>query len=121
MAKIKRCFWLTDNPLMIEYHDKEWGMPIHDDKRLFEFLILEGAQAGLAWQTVLNKRENYRKAFSGFDVKKIASYGEKDVKRLLSDTGIIRNRLKITATIEAAKRFLEVQKEFGSFNDYIWQ
>jgi DNA-3-methyladenine glycosylase I len=106
---------------MIQYHDEEWGMPLHDDKKLFEFLILEGAQAGLNWQTVLNKRENYRKAFSDFDPEKVASYGDEDKERLLSDPGIIRNRLKITATIENARRFLEIQKEFGSFNAYIWQ
>ena len=117
----KRCAWLNDNPLMIEYHDKEWGVPVHDDKKLFEFLILEGAQAGLTWQTVLKKRVNYRKALSGFDPAKIARYGNKDVKRLLGNPGIIRNRLKITATILNAKKFLEIQKEFGSFDTYIWQ
>ena len=117
----KRCAWLNDNPLMIEYHDKEWGVPVHDDKKLFEFLILEGAQAGLTWQTVLNKRGNYRKALSGFDPAKIARYGNKDVKRLLGNPGIIRNRLKIAATILNAKKFLEIQKEFGSFDIYIWQ
>lgn len=106
---------------MIEYHDKEWGVPVHDDKKLFEFLILEGAQAGLTWQTVLNKRGNYRKALSGFDPAKIARYGNKDVKRLLGNPGIIRNRLKIAATILNAKKFLEIQKEFGSFDTYIWQ
>lgn len=106
---------------MIEYHDKEWGVPVHDDKKLFEFLILEGAQAGLTWQTVLNKRGNYRKALSGFDPAKIARYGNKDVKRLLGNPGIIRNRLKIAATILNAKKFLEIQKEFGFFDTYIWQ
>ncbi len=118
---IKRCRWPGDNPLMIEYHDTEWGVPVHDDRTLFEFLILEGAQAGLSWQTVLNKRENYREAFSGFDISKIALYGEKDAKRLLDNPGIIRNRLKIAATIQNAKKFLEIQKEFGSFDKYIWQ
>lgn len=117
----KRCDWPGNNPLMIEYHDKEWGIPAHDDHALFEFLILEGAQAGLSWQTVLNKRENYRKAFDSFNPKKIARYDPKDVKRLLGNPGIIRNRLKIAATIENAKRFLEVQREFGSFDKYIWQ
>lgn len=117
----KRCAWPNDNPLMIEYHDKEWGMPVHNDKKLFEFLILEGAQAGLTWQTVLNKRENYRIALSGFDPAKIARYDNKDVKRLLGNPGIIRNRLKIAATILNAKRFLDIQKEFGSFDKYIWQ
>ena len=117
----KRCDWPGENPLMVAYHDKEWGVPVHDDHTLFEFLILEGAQAGLTWQTVLNKRENYRKSFSDFDVKKIAQYGVRDVRRLLSDSGIIRNRLKIAATILNAKKFLEIQKEFGSFDTYIWQ
>lgn len=118
---IRRCHWPGDNPLMIEYHDTEWGVPVHDDHTLFEFLILEGAQAGLTWQTVLNKRENYRKALSNFNPAKIARYGDKDVKRLLDNPGIIRNRLKIAATILNAKKFLEIQKEFGSFNTYIWQ
>lgn len=117
----KRCAWVNDNPLMIEYHDTEWGVPVHDDRKLFEFLILEGAQAGLTWQTVLNKRENYRKALHDFDPAKIARYGSKDVMRLLDNPGIIRNRLKIASTIENAKKFLEIQKEFGSFDTYIWQ
>jgi DNA-3-methyladenine glycosylase I len=117
----RRCSWLGENPLMIEYHDKEWGVPVHDDRTLFEFLILEGAQAGLSWQTVLNKRGNYRKAFDGFHADKIARYGTKDVKRLLADSGIIRNRLKIAATIQNAKAFLEIQKEFSTFDAYIWQ
>ena len=117
----KRCGWPNKNPLIIEYHDKEWGIPVHDDRMLFEFLILEGAQAGLTWQTVLNKRGNYRKAFHGFDPAKIARYGKKDVERLLGDAGIIRNRLKIEATIINAKKFLEIQKEFGSFDKYIWR
>lgn len=106
---------------MIEYHDKEWGIPVHNDSTLFEFLILEGAQAGLTWQTVLNKRENYRKAFDSFQPTKIAHYGTEDIKRLLNDSGIIRNRLKIAATIQNAKAFLEIQKEFGSFDAYIWR
>ncbi len=106
---------------MVKYHDEEWGVPAHDDRTLFEFLILEGAQAGLMWQTVLNKRENYRRAFSGFDARKIARYGAKDVERLLNNPGIIRNRLKVAATIQNAKAFLEVQKVFGSFDTYIWQ
>jgi len=116
-----RCGWAGNDPLMIKYHDTEWGMPVHDDKVLFEFLILEGAQAGLTWQTILNKREGYRKAFSSFDPVKIARYGEKDRERLLNDPGIIRNRLKISAAIQNAKMFLEVQKEFSSFDKYIWQ
>ena len=106
---------------MIEYHDTEWGIPVHDDRKLFEFLILEGAQAGLSWQTILNKRENYRKAFDGFNIAKIARYGDKDTKRLLGNSGIVRNRLKIAATIQNAKAILEVQKEFGAFHKYIWQ
>ncbi|MFI0347942.1 MAG: DNA-3-methyladenine glycosylase I [Chthoniobacterales bacterium] len=115
-----RCQWSQHHPLMMEYHDHEWGVPVHDDKVLFEFLILEGAQAGLSWQTVLNKREAYRKAFDDFDVKKIARYGELERTRLLADAGIIRNRLKIGAAVANAKAFLKVQKEFGSFDNYIW-
>src|SRR5262245_59986260 len=99
----RRCAWCGDNPVMVAYHDKEWGVPVHDDRRLFEFLILEGAQAGLNWQTVLNKRESYRKAFGRFDAKIIAGYGSKDVKRLLADPGIIRNRLKVAAAIGNAR------------------
>ena len=122
-AMIRRCDWatLSDNPLMIEYHDKEWGVPVHDDRTLFEFLVLEGAQAGLTWQTVLNKRENYRKAFDKFDPAKIARYNSKDVKQLLKDPGIIRNRLKIDATITNAEQFLKIWKEFGSFDKYVWR
>jgi DNA-3-methyladenine glycosylase I len=116
-----RCGWSTSDPLYIEYHDKEWGTPVHDDRKLFEMLILEGAQAGLSWITVLRKRENYRKAFDRFDAKKIAQYDGRKVRRLLSDEGIIRNRLKIEAAIGNAKAFLAVQKEFGSFDRYIWQ
>ena len=106
---------------MARYHDREWGVPEYDDKKLFEFLILEGAQAGLSWQTVLNKRENYRKAFHGFDTIKIARYGKSAVEQLLNDASIIRNRLKIEAAITNARKFLEVKKEFGSFHAYIWQ
>src|SRR5712664_711738 len=122
-VEVRRCDWaaFSSNPLMIEYHDKEWGVPVHDDKTLFEFLVLEGAQAGLSWETVLNKRENYRKAFNGFDPAKIARYGNRDVQRLLKDSGIIRNRLKIQATITNAKQSLAASKEFGSFDDYIWR
>lgn len=116
-----RCAWCGTNQLMVAYHDKEWGVPVHRDRKLFEFLILEGAQSGLAWQTVLNKRENYYKAFDGFDAKKIARYGAKDIEELLLDIGIIRNRLKIGAAIQNAKAFLEIQREFGSFGAYIWQ
>ena len=118
----RRCSWAgNNNSLMIEYHDKEWGVPVHDDRTLFEFLILEGAQAGLTWQTVLNKRENYRRAFDDFHADKIACYGKEDVNRLLTDAGIIRNRLKIASTIQNARAFLKIQKEFGTFDVYIWQ
>jgi DNA-3-methyladenine glycosylase I len=106
---------------MVKYHDEEWGVPIHDDRLLFEFLILEGAQAGLTWQTILDRRQNYRRAFDNFDARKVARYGQKDVKRLLSDAGIIRNRLKIAAAIQNARRYLEVQEELGTFDAYIWQ
>jgi DNA-3-methyladenine glycosylase I len=106
---------------MIDYHDREWGVPQHDDRVLFEFLILEGAQAGLSWSTILNKREAYRKAFSGFDPRRVAKYDSKKIKALLANEGIVRNKLKIAATIENARAFLAVQKEFSSFNAYIWQ
>jgi DNA-3-methyladenine glycosylase I len=115
-----RCGW-AQKPAMIEYHDKEWGRPVHDDKVLFEFLILEGAQAGLSWETILNKRKNYRRAFDDFEVKKIARYDQRKVRELLKDAGIVRNRLKVASTISNAEAFLEVQKEFGSFDRYIWQ
>lgn len=121
MENRKRCDWSRDNLLMTKYHDEEWGAPVHDDKLLFEFLILEGAQAGLSWQTILNKRKNYQIAFDGFDAEKIARYNENDVKRLLGNPGIVRNRLKVLATITNAQKFLEVQKEFGSFDAYIWR
>jgi DNA-3-methyladenine glycosylase I len=114
-----RCPWATIEP-NITYHDKEWGVPVHNDRVLFEFLILEGAQAGLSWTTILKKRENYRKAFDRFRAEKIAHYGARDVKRLLADTGIVRNRLKIAATIQNAKMFLAVREEFGSFDAYLW-
>ena len=114
-----RCSWATTEP-SITYHDEEWGVPVHDDRLLFEFLILEGAQAGLSWITILKKRENYRKAFANFSTEKIARYGGRDVKRLLSDPGIVRNRLKIAATIRNAQAFLEVREEFGSFDRYLW-
>ena len=114
-----RCSWATIEP-NITYHDREWGVPVHDDRLLFEFLILEGAQAGLNWTIILKKRDNYRKAFDGFHPKKIARYGARDVRRLLGDSGIVRNRLKITAAIENAKAFLAVRKEFGTFDAYLW-
>jgi DNA-3-methyladenine glycosylase I len=118
--EVKRCGWAI-SPLMIEYHDTEWGVPVHDDTRLFEFLILEGAQAGLSWETILNKRANYRKAFDQFNAKKIARYDARKVRELMANAGIVRNRLKIAATISNARAFLAVQKEFGGFNRYIWQ
>jgi DNA-3-methyladenine glycosylase I len=118
---IKRCAWPTDDPLMILYHDEEWGDPVHDDRKLFEYMVLDANQAGLSWKTILYKRENFRKAFRNFDPAKVARFGEKDFIRLMNDEGIIRNRLKITSSIENAKRFLELQKEFGSFDAYIWQ
>ena len=114
-----RCAWATTEPA-ITYHDEEWGVPVHDDRVLFEFLILEGAQAGLSWNTILKKRENYRKALDGFRPDKIARYNKRDVQRLLRNDGIVRNRLKIAATIENAKNFLVVKKEFGTFDAYLW-
>src|ERR1051326_9415615 len=114
-----RCPWAKTEP-NITYHDQEWGVPVHDDRWLFEFLILEGAQAGLSWTTILKKRENYRKAFDGFRPEKVARYGKRDVQRLLRDDGIVRNRLKIAATIGNAKMFLAVQKEFETFDTYLW-
>ncbi len=117
---VVRCAWAS-NDLAILYHDREWGVPQHDDRVLFEFLILEGAQAGLSWDTILRKRENYRAAFSGFDPKKVARYDQRKTRRLLRHEGIVRNRLKIASAIENAKAFLAVQKEFGSFDRYIWQ
>src|SRR5512147_3221606 len=112
---MNRCAWGSNNPLMIEYHDTEWGVPLHDEEKLFEFLILEGMQAGLSWSTILNKRENFRRAFAEFDVEKVARFGKREIDRLLQDAGIIRNRLKIGAAINNAQRFSEVQQEYGSF------
>jgi DNA-3-methyladenine glycosylase I len=115
-----RCEW-AQSELMTRYHDEEWGVPVHDDRRLFEFLILEGAQAGLSWETILKKRDAYRTAFDGFDAKTIAEYDSRKIRRLLADPGIIRNRLKIGAAIDNARAFLAVQREFGSFDAYIWR
>jgi DNA-3-methyladenine glycosylase I len=115
-----RCPWPTDE-LYLRYHDAEWGVPVHDDRLLFEYLILEGAQAGLSWHTVLKKRENYRAAFDHFDAEKIARYGGKKIAELLGNAGIIRNRLKIHATVQNAKSFLKVQEEFGGFDEYLWR
>jgi DNA-3-methyladenine glycosylase I len=118
---IKRCPWPTsDDPLYLAYHDREWGVPVRDDRTIYEFLVLETFQAGLSWRTVLHKRENFRKAFAGFDYRKVARFGRREVARLLRDAGIIRNRLKIGAAIHNAKRFLEVRREFGSFAKYMW-
>lgn len=116
-----RCKWSTTDPLYINYHDKEWGVPVQNDRLLFEFLILEGAQAGLSWITVLKKRENYRQAFDNFNPLKISKYSNKKIEKLLNNEGIIRNKLKIDAAVQNAKSFLEIQKEFGSFDKYIWQ
>lgn len=115
-----RCPWPGDDPLMIEYHDKEWGKPLHDDRKLFEFLILESFQAGLSWRTVLHKRENFRKAFANFDAKKVSKFDRRKFNSLMKDAGIIRNRLKIEAAINNAKCFLAIKKEFGSFDKYVW-
>ena len=115
----KRCKWAKDD-LMIEYHDREWGLPLHNDRALFEFLILEGAQAGLSWSTILKRRKGYQIAFNNFDASKVAAYGDKEIEKLMQNTQIIRNRLKINSTISGAKALLEIQKDFGSFNKYIW-
>ena len=120
VSDVIRCRWCGTDPLYVKYHDKEWGKPVFDDRLLFEFLILESAQAGLSWITILRKRENYRKAFADFDVQKIAAFTIKDVDRLLQDSGIIRNRLKIAAAIGNAGLFISIQNEFGSFSNYIW-
>jgi DNA-3-methyladenine glycosylase I len=120
MSHQKRCAWCGTDPLYVKYHDEEWGKPVYDDRILFEFLILESAQAGLSWITVLRKRENYRKAFADFDPQKVANFEIQDVERLIQDPGIIRNRLKITAAISNARLFLDIQKEYGSFSDYMW-
>lgn len=117
---MRRCEWANGSPLEMEYHDSEWGVPVHDDRVLFEFLILEGAQAGLSWSTILKKREGYRVAFDDFDAQKISQYDEDKIATLLADPGIVRNRLKVAATVLNARLFLSVQKEFGSFDRYIW-
>jgi DNA-3-methyladenine glycosylase I len=116
-----RCPWSGDDPLYIEYHDTEWGVPVHDDRKLFEFLILEGMQAGLSWITILRKRENFRRAFAGFDPAKVARFGARDVRRLMGDAGIVRNELKILAAVTNAQAFLRVCEELGSFDKYMWQ
>ena len=116
-----RCEWAVGHPLLAEYHDREWGVPVHDDRKLFEFLVLDAFQAGLSWLTILKKRENFRANFDGFDPERICRYGEDTIARLLQDPGIIRNRLKVKATVSNARCFLRVQEEFGSFDRYIWQ
>lgn len=116
----KRCEWCGNDPLYVDYHDNEWGLPIHDDQLLFEFLILEGAQAGLNWLTILKKRENYRKSFDAFDPQIVANYSQVDIDRLMADEGIVRNRLKIESAIKNAQGVLKIQKEFGSFDAYLW-
>ncbi len=121
MKEKKRCPWCLKDPVYIKYHDQEWGQPVHDDRLLFEFLILESFQAGLSWLTVLKKRENFRKAFAGFDPKKVARFDARKKAALMQDAGIIRNRLKIEAAVNNAKCFLAIQKEFGSFDKYVWQ
>jgi DNA-3-methyladenine glycosylase I len=120
MKAPKRCHWAGDDPLMLEYHDEQWGVPVHDDRILFEMLILEGAQAGLSWMTVLRKRENYRRALSGFDPAKIARLTAQDRARLLKDPGLVRNRAKIESTVKNARAFLEIQEEYGSFDAFLW-
>ena len=120
MTTVDRCPWPGADPLMIEYHDREWGVPLRDDRKLFEFLLLDGAQAGLSWRTILHKREGYRRAFDDFDPARIAEYGDRDTARLLADPEIVRNRQKIAAAIGNAQAFLPVQQEFGSFAAYIW-
>lgn len=118
---LSRCDWPGSDELMIVYHDQEWGQPLHDDQKLFEYMLLDAFQAGLSWKTILHRREGFRKAFAGFDPQKVARFSEKKMEALMQDTGIIRNRLKIRAAVSNAQLFLEVQKEFGSFDRYIWQ
>lgn len=120
MSKRKRCSWAVGNPLMEEYHDKEWGVPLHDDRKLFEFLLLDAMQAGLSWLTILKKRGGFRRAFDGFDAGKIARYGPARIRKLMKDEGIIRNRLKIESTVTNARAFLSIRKEVGSFDAYVW-
>jgi DNA-3-methyladenine glycosylase I len=121
MKDFRRCPWSEGDPLYVEYHDREWGVPVHEDRLLFEFLVLEGAQAGLSWLTILRKREGYRRAFDSFDPERVARYGTRQVARLLADAAIVRNRQKIAASIQNAKAFLTVQREFGSFDAYVWR
>ena len=121
LKTVIRCPWSLSSELMIKYHDEEWGVPIHNERKLFEFIVLDSFQAGLSWSTILNKRENFRKAFDNFEPEKVARYSEKKIQKLLNDAGIIRNKLKIYATVNNAKKFIEIQKEHSSFDNYIWQ
>ncbi len=121
MKEVKRCKWSVSDPIYIDYHDKEWGVPVHNDKKLFEMIILDGAQAGLSWLTILKKRENYKKAFDNFDPKKVAKYDKRKVAQLMKNDGIVRNRLKIESAVTNAAAFLKVKEEFGTFDKYIWQ
>ena len=116
-----RCPWAGDDPLYVDYHDTEWGVPLHDDRRLFEFLVLEGAQAGLSWLTILRKRENYRQVFDGFDPARIAEFGSEKIERLMANAGIVRNRLKVVSAVRNARAFLDIQREFGRFDAYVWR
>ena len=118
---LKRCNWAGTDELYLKYHDREWGLPLHDDRRLFEMLILEGAQAGLSWSTILKKRENYRRAFAQFDPQKVAGFNQRQIEKLITNPGIVRNRLKIESAVKNARAYLKVQQEFGSFNQYIWK
>lgn len=121
LEPLRRCAWVGEDPLYLAYHDKEWGVPVHDDRRLFEFLVLEGAQAGLSWLTILRKRDGYRRAFADFDPERVAAFGPADVERLLKDPAIVRNRLKVESAVVNARAFLGVQKEHGSFAAYVWR
>ncbi|MFH2050388.1 MAG: DNA-3-methyladenine glycosylase I [bacterium] len=121
MKQIIRCKWCESDPIYIKYHDEEWGVPVHDDQKLFEFLVLEGAQAGLSWLTILKRREGYRKAFANFDVNKVARFTSKKIEKILSDSGVIRNRLKVESAVNNARAFLKIQEEFGSFDRYNWR
>lgn len=121
MDEVRRCNWSVSDPIYIKYHDKEWGVPVHNDRKLFEMIVLDGAQAGLSWLTILKKRENYRKAFDNFDPKKVAKYDKRKISQLLKNEGIIRNKLKVESAVTNAKAFLKVKKEFGTFDKYIWK
>jgi DNA-3-methyladenine glycosylase I len=121
VTPLKRCPWSENDPLYVDYHDREWGVPVHDDRKLFEFLVLEGMQAGLSWLTILRKRENFRLAFAGFDPEKVARFGKREIGRLMSDAGIVRNELKILAAVANAEAVLRVRDELGSFDKYLWQ